>query len=393
MNLEFSVIVVTYNRNDDLKECLDGFKSQTCDSFELFVVDRGSNPSARGVVEAINDNRFSYIQSSQEIHFCDVVNEVMKKIKGKYFCIFGDDDVINYKALDLVKLSFEKNLDSDIVALGSVSLMVGKKDEIMLPSHFSTSRDFSYFQKDVLVYKFSGKEWLRWILYSQYIGQEKISDFPTYIHPSVLFLRKGVNYDRVVNIQGGIAVKPSFDAGYLGLAFYTNVIYLNAPLVVIKFGINNVSIADRRFWLKEIQDVKYLPKIAQLENRGADSLIRVLIKNSIVDNYDITVRPELYKKILKSIERDPLWDSLTIKDYLRLLPPYLKTSRFKVDILLRFFVSVIKGAIVHIFKKEKLILNKEKKLNLLKANQVIKAMDLLFEEQIYLIKSFLQHNK
>ena len=108
MNLEFSVIVVTYNRNDDLKECLDGFKSQTCDSFELFVVDRGSNPSARGVVEEINDNRFSYIQSSQEIHFCDVVNEVMKKIKGKYFCIFGDDDVINHKALDLVKLSFEK---------------------------------------------------------------------------------------------------------------------------------------------------------------------------------------------------------------------------------------------------------------------------------------------
>ena len=371
----FSIIVVTYNRPDFLKECLQSVKEQTYTNYEVFVVDRGSIPSAESIVENLCDNRFKYIQSSQEIHFCDAVNSVVAKTKGKYLCVFGDDDVMNLKTLSIVKHAFEKNKDSDIIMVGSASLIKNNKDTILLPGHISTQDGFPYFKASIKTYKFSGKEWLEWILSAQFIGPKMKCNCPAYIHPSVCFLRKSENFAKVVEMQNGIAVKPSFDSGYLGLAYYTNVIFINAPLVVITFGINNVSIANRRMWDKETKDIKYMPKISQLENRGADSLLNVLHLNKIEKEFNINIQLRLYRKILNSIVKEPIWDLRTFKDLVILFVSYFRSSVIKVDVIYEYIIALLRGIHIHFLKRNHPEIVKSKPKGCLTAQKVSNAIN------------------
>lgn len=380
----FSIIVVTYNRNQLLKNCLNSFKNQTFQDFEVIVVDRGSEPSAEAVVQSLQDERFYYVRSSQKIHFCDIVNEVVKKTAGKYLCVFGDDDIITSHGLELAKFAFEKNTDCDITILGSVSVINSKFDCLKIPSHFSVDTDFPYFREQVLTKKISGKEWLKWVLSVQFIGKKVKSGFPSFLHPSVCFIRKNDNFYKVCKRQGGIAVKPSFDSGYLGLAHFTNILYVNAPLVIITY-INNVSNAGRRFWNNEIQDIKYLPKIANIENRGADSILNVLHLNNISDFYDTKIQTGLCRRIIKDIEKDSVWDIQSVKDYLSLFPFYLKTSKIKIDVLLHYIYSIASGIYIHCFQKQNTVKQKSEE-NCINAMQVSLGLEQIFKHQIDKIK-------
>ncbi len=342
----FSIVVVTYNRNELLKNCLLKFKEQTFNNFELIVVDRGSEPSAEQIVNEIGDERFSYVRSSQDIHFCDIGNEVVEKTKGEYLCVFGDDDLLHIKTLELVNNAFNKFKDCDIVVIGSVALIVTFPESICIPSDFSNYADFSYFTPDIKAVKFSGKDYLKWVMSAQFIGPEIKCKFPSYIHPSTFFLRKSENYKKVVKNQNGIMVKPSFDSGYLGLAYHTNMVYLNAPLGIIRRG-DNVSVANRRFWDVETKDVEYMPKISQLENRGADSILRVLHLNKIEKEFDTKIRFHLYRNVLNAIRTDPIWDKQTVKDYITLFPYFMNSSCRKFDALCEFISSILRGLRYH----------------------------------------------
>lgn len=56
----FSVIIPVYNRATALRRALDSVLAQTCQDFEILVVDDGSTDNPRAVVEALNDPRIRF---------------------------------------------------------------------------------------------------------------------------------------------------------------------------------------------------------------------------------------------------------------------------------------------------------------------------------------------
>jgi glycosyltransferase involved in cell wall biosynthesis len=60
MNPLFSVVIPVYNRADVLGDALQSVLEQTCQDFEIVVVDDGSRDDPRGVVEAFNDPRIRF---------------------------------------------------------------------------------------------------------------------------------------------------------------------------------------------------------------------------------------------------------------------------------------------------------------------------------------------
>lgn len=380
----FSIVVVTYNRHELLKDCLQKFKEQTFDNFELIVVDRGSVPSAEPIVSEFNDKRFRYVKSSQDEHFCDIGNKVINSTKGQYLCVFGDDDLLHYKTLELVNNAFNKHTDCDIVMLGSASLMVQFPERIFIPSDFSSYKEFPYFKPEIPTITFSGKEFIKWVMSVQWIGSPTECKFPSYLHPSTLFLRKGENFNKAKSNQNGIMVKPSFDTGYLGLAYLTNIVYLNAPLAIIRRG-DSVSWAHRRFWDTEIKDLKYLPKISQLENRGADSILNVLHLNKIENEFDTKICYALNRKILQDIQKDPIWDWQTFKDYIILFPHLIKSSCRKFDAFCEYISSIIKGIRYHSLGLVKYPENNI--ANYITMQDVYKIISTHYEEQIEYVNS------
>jgi glycosyltransferase involved in cell wall biosynthesis len=106
----FSVIVPVYNRPDELMELLDSLVLQTTDrSFEVIVVDDGSEPRLEPVVNTYTDRldiRY-YYYSNRGPGMSR--NLGMQKAKGNYFIFFDSDCVLPDNYFETVYRELEKD--------------------------------------------------------------------------------------------------------------------------------------------------------------------------------------------------------------------------------------------------------------------------------------------
>ena len=85
-----SVVVVTYNRAQFLKDALDSIKRQTFKDYEIILVDDGSTDNTKEIVEMYEGIRYIY----QE-HSCisKARNTALKAAKGKWIATLDSDDL------------------------------------------------------------------------------------------------------------------------------------------------------------------------------------------------------------------------------------------------------------------------------------------------------------
>jgi glycosyltransferase involved in cell wall biosynthesis len=102
----FSISIPTYNRPHDLKNALQSLLRQTYSNFEIIVCDNSSNNKSQKVVESFQDKRIKYFKNRENIGFARNLYKAIKKAKGQYIFLFGDDDcLLNKDALS--RLFFE----------------------------------------------------------------------------------------------------------------------------------------------------------------------------------------------------------------------------------------------------------------------------------------------
>ena len=89
----FSIILPTYNRAYILPETIGKVICQSCQNWELLVIDDGSKDNTKQVVESINDDRIRYIyQENKERSVAR--NNGINQAKGEYICFLDSDDII-----------------------------------------------------------------------------------------------------------------------------------------------------------------------------------------------------------------------------------------------------------------------------------------------------------
>jgi len=88
-----SVIVPTYNRARLLKKTLLSILNQTYKSFEIIVVDDGSDDNNLEVCNGLEDNRIRYIRIENSKDIAKVRNTGLKNSLGKYIAFCDDDDI------------------------------------------------------------------------------------------------------------------------------------------------------------------------------------------------------------------------------------------------------------------------------------------------------------
>ena len=90
----YSIIIPLYNRPQEIKELLESLTRQHYKDFEVFVVDDGSQPPAKAVVEAFNTRlNLQYIYQSNAGQGM-ARNAGFAKAKGEYFIVFDSDCLI-----------------------------------------------------------------------------------------------------------------------------------------------------------------------------------------------------------------------------------------------------------------------------------------------------------
>lgn len=111
MDLQFSFIVPVYNRPDEIQELLQSFVEQKDQSFELVIVEDGSEKTSESIVKGFNDKLDISYFIKKNTGPGDSRNYAMKKAKGNYFIILDSDCILPSSYFTEVK----KELNNEFV--------------------------------------------------------------------------------------------------------------------------------------------------------------------------------------------------------------------------------------------------------------------------------------
>lgn len=94
----FSLILPTRNRAELLRRCIESVADQSFQSFELIIVDDGSDDHSKIVVESFSLLNIVYVFQEHKER-SSARNLGIKYARGKYICFLDDDDLISSEFL------------------------------------------------------------------------------------------------------------------------------------------------------------------------------------------------------------------------------------------------------------------------------------------------------
>ncbi len=122
-----SIIIINYNGQEHLNELLQSIKRQSYTNTEVLIVD---NASVDDSIEFIQDNfpNYTLLKQKENSGFSKAVNLAAAQAKGRYFCLFNNDMVVDKNAVSQLYqcLRSDKEADEKIGAAGSKILFYQK---------------------------------------------------------------------------------------------------------------------------------------------------------------------------------------------------------------------------------------------------------------------------
>lgn len=111
-----TIYIMTYNRSQYLKECIESVLAQTYTDFKLVILDNASTDNTEETVRNFKDNRISYIKHSINIGFPSNANYAIETCDTEYFVIFHDDDTMLPEYIEKIMFVFQEDEDLAILS-------------------------------------------------------------------------------------------------------------------------------------------------------------------------------------------------------------------------------------------------------------------------------------
>jgi hypothetical protein len=109
MNINLSVIIVSFNTRDLLRNCIKSvYETVRNVDFEIIVVDNGSNDGSPGMIEA----EFKYaklIRNSENMGFAKANNQAMRIANGRYILLLNSDTILKDRAIETLVMFMEEH--------------------------------------------------------------------------------------------------------------------------------------------------------------------------------------------------------------------------------------------------------------------------------------------
>ncbi|WP_397363423.1 glycosyltransferase [Olleya sp. R77988] len=101
----FSVIIPLFNKEKYILKTLESVLNQSCQDFEIIIIDDGSTDNSVSIIKAINDDRIQITtQNNQGVSVAR--NNAISQSKGKYLALLDADDLWHNNHLE----SFKKTI-------------------------------------------------------------------------------------------------------------------------------------------------------------------------------------------------------------------------------------------------------------------------------------------
>ena len=128
--MDVSVIIVSYNTRDLLKQCIVSIYQQTTDlNFEIIVVD---NASVDGSTEMIKTEypKVILIESKENLGFGKANNLGAKQASGTYLFLLNSDTILIENSCKILKDYLDNTNDPHIAVVGCNMLDINRKTEV-----------------------------------------------------------------------------------------------------------------------------------------------------------------------------------------------------------------------------------------------------------------------
>jgi glycosyltransferase involved in cell wall biosynthesis len=106
----FTVIIPVYNRMHDLAQSVGSVLAQTCQDFEIIVVDDGSTDDPKSVLDNINDPRMSYVRQENR-GGAAARNRGFDEARGQFVALLDSDDHFLPHHLETMRAMLEGTQD------------------------------------------------------------------------------------------------------------------------------------------------------------------------------------------------------------------------------------------------------------------------------------------
>lgn len=123
--MDVSIIIVNYNTPQLVKQCIDSIFLHTNNiDFEVIVVDNHSTDDSVSILA--NDNRYTFVQSKQNLGFGKANNLGYEYASGKYIFLLNSDTILLNNAIKLFYNAME-NLPQNIACIGCKMINAERK--------------------------------------------------------------------------------------------------------------------------------------------------------------------------------------------------------------------------------------------------------------------------
>jgi len=122
----FSIIIPTYNRAKLCLEAVQSVLGQTCESWELIIVDDGSTDDTKEVLKETKDSRFQYVRQ-ENTGPSAARNKGARLARGKYLAFLDSDDLWLPEKLATQKEFFLQNPSFRICQTEEIWMRKGKR--------------------------------------------------------------------------------------------------------------------------------------------------------------------------------------------------------------------------------------------------------------------------
>lgn len=265
---EVSIIIPVYNVNSTLKRCMDTVLEQNFESYEIILVDDGSDDGSSSLCDD-----YLCIQNVKVIHKVNgglgsARNAGLEASTGKYICFVDSDDYISRDYLSVLYNAILLN-DSDLVISGYM---------------LKQNRNFTEYAPKKIAGFYSGDEYLRFLLEFAkgnaflYFAWNKLYKRSLIVNHNLRYLDRHCAEDMMFNSQ------------YFSVAESVNIV----NDIIYFYTIENMnSLSNKRrtgFWndmklvMKSYQKIFEDKNIEIICTLQLNNLILVLIRNTL-SNY------------------------------------------------------------------------------------------------------------
>lgn len=136
MHSKISIVTISFNQIDFLKDCINSIHSQNYPNLEHIIVDPGSTDGSREYIESLDLPIVKVFEKDEGP--ADGLNKGFAKSTGDILYFLNSDDLINENALAFVNQYFKENLTVDVIYGGGFIVDAeGNNQQYVRPTYFS----------------------------------------------------------------------------------------------------------------------------------------------------------------------------------------------------------------------------------------------------------------